>query len=173
MLEQPLDFTGYSSIQFFSLLHFLIYLHFPNTVSEALLGTLKRLILKEIPFQSCSLKNYIFKIIFSKNINFITLIYTSSESSGELSKSSIICLTTFSQYIYILLKTLADNNCQLSEIYFGFQKILSKTGLLSNSFLISALPLFQIILYFSDKSSSSIKKYIIYFVHNNLYKRLF
>ena len=159
MLEQPLDFTGYSSIQFFSLLHFLIYPHFPNTVSEATLGTLKKLILKEIPFQSCSLKNYIFKIIFSKNINFITLIYTSSESSGGLSKSSIICLTTFSQYIYILLK--ADNNCHLSEIYFGFQKILLKTGLLSNSFLISALPLFQIILYFSDKSSSSIKKYII------------
>ena len=54
MLEQPLLFTGWSSIQ-----------------------------------------KIASKIVFSKNSNFISLIYSSSESSWELSKSLIICLTTF------------------------------------------------------------------------------
>ena len=35
------------------------------------------------------------KTVFSKNINFIALIYSSSELSEELSKSSTICLITF------------------------------------------------------------------------------
>ena len=72
-------------------------------------------ITEKIHFQNCYLKKcitktrslkkyifeiYIFKIIFSKNIDFRALIYFSSKSlepSKELSKSSIICLTiTFS-----------------------------------------------------------------------------
>ena len=47
----------------------------------------------KIHFQNCSLK-----IVFCKNINFISLIYSlseSSESSDELSKTSVIRLTTF------------------------------------------------------------------------------
>ena len=54
---------------------------------------------QKIHFQICSLKkwifeNYIFKIVFSKNINFISLIYSSSESSESSerhSKSPITC----------------------------------------------------------------------------------
>ena len=38
------------------------------------------------------------------------------------------------------------------RFYFGFQKKIAK-GLLSNSFLILVLTLFQIVLYFSNKSS--------------------
>ena len=38
---------------------------------------------------------------------------SSSESSEELSKSSIICLITFFQCIYTLLKTLKDDSSQL------------------------------------------------------------
>ena len=59
----------------------------------------------------CSCKEYIpkfpFKDDFSKNINFRALIYSSSElsesseSSEELSKSSI-CLLTFFKFIYAL-----------------------------------------------------------------------
>ena len=37
-------------------------------------------------------------------------IYSSSESSEEDSNPSIICLTTFFQYIYTLLKLLVDNS---------------------------------------------------------------
>ena len=61
---------------------------------------------------------YIFKIVPSKNtfsetapskninFNFISLIYSSSEPSEELSKSSIICLTTFfSIYLHSFKKT--------------------------------------------------------------------
>ena len=40
MLEQPLEFTGYSSIQFFNSPPSLIYHSFPNAVSEAVLGYL-------------------------------------------------------------------------------------------------------------------------------------
>ena len=53
------------------------------------------------------------KIILSKKINFVSLIYSSSESSEELSKSSTMCLTTFFQYIYLLLKKLGDNSFHL------------------------------------------------------------
>ena len=107
MLEQSFDFTGCSTIQFFN------SPPFSNPVSYAALVTLKKyvskitlskkLILGKTHFQNCSLKNciskkYIFKIVFSKNSNFKSLIYSStesSESSEVLSKSLIICLTTF------------------------------------------------------------------------------
>ena len=39
---------------------------FPNTVSEAILDTLKKLILKKVHFQNCSHKKIIFKIASSK-----------------------------------------------------------------------------------------------------------
>ena len=39
---------------------------FPNTVSEAILDTLKKLILKKVHFQNCSHKKCIFKIASSK-----------------------------------------------------------------------------------------------------------
>ena len=77
MPKQPLDFTGYSSIQF------LIYLSFPATVSEATHGTLKKY--KILP------RNFFFKIVHSKitfsksfspkKINVTSLIYSSSELS--------------------------------------------------------------------------------------------
>ena len=51
---------------------------FPNTVSEAILDTLKKLILKKVHFQNCSHKKYIFKIASSKlrifNLLFVRLI---------------------------------------------------------------------------------------------------
>ena len=67
MLEQPLLFTGCSSIQ----------------------CTFTKLLPQ---------KNAFSKIVFSENINFIALIYSSSESSEpseQLPKLSIICLITF------------------------------------------------------------------------------
>ena len=57
-------------------------------------------------FKIAPLKNTFSKTVFSKNINFVALIYSSSESLEsselpvELSKSSIICLTTFLIYLY-------------------------------------------------------------------------
>ena len=67
---------------------------------------------QKIQFQNCSItkyifENYIFKILVSKNINFVALIYSSSESSQELSKSSIICLITF----FLNVSTLFQNTC--------------------------------------------------------------
>ena len=47
-----------------------------------------------------------------------------------------------------------------SFITIKFKNSLSQTDLLSNSFFILGLTLSQIVLYFSHKSSSSIKKYI-------------
>ena len=44
-----------------------------------------KMLSQEIYFQSCSIKKYIFEITFSKNTNLIALIYSSSESSKELS----------------------------------------------------------------------------------------
>ena len=90
MLEQTLLFTGCSSIQFFNSPPFLGHSQSGHS----------QLLSQKIHFQNCSLKkyifeNYVFKIVFSKNINFIALIYSSSESSEELSNSSIKCLTTF------------------------------------------------------------------------------
>ena len=64
-----------------------------------------------LPFQNCCFRkfifeNCIFKILFSKNSNFISFIYSSSESSEELSKSSIICLTSFFLiYVHSFKKT--------------------------------------------------------------------
>ena len=74
MLEQPLDFTGYLSI------HIFIFLPFPDTVSDATLGTLKKLILKEIHSQNCSHKKYIFKIAPSK-ITFSKLLFLKTLTS--------------------------------------------------------------------------------------------
>ena len=50
--------------------------------------------------------------MFSKTINLIALIYSSSDSSEKEKslKLSLICITSFSKSIYILLKTLKDNN---------------------------------------------------------------
>ena len=66
----------------------------------------------KIHIWNCSLKKSFSKIDFSKNINFMFLIYSSaaswefSESSDELSKTSVICLTTFlSIYLHFLQKT--------------------------------------------------------------------
>ena len=58
-----------------------------------------------------------FQNCFLKKINLISLIYSLSESSDSSEeekslKSSLICLITFSQCIYTLLETLADNNSQ-------------------------------------------------------------
>ena len=52
----------------------------------------------KIVFKIAFSKNAFLKIVFFKNINFISLIYSwseLSESSEELSESSVICLTTF------------------------------------------------------------------------------
>ena len=49
-----------------------------------------------------------------------------------------------------------------------FKRFLLLTGLLSKSFLISALTLSQIVLYFSNMPSSSIKKYNHLFFHLNV-----
>ena len=55
----------------------------------------------ECIFEIVPSKNTFSKIVFSENINFISLIYSSSESSEssgsseELSESSLICLSTF------------------------------------------------------------------------------
>ena len=46
------------------------------------------------------------------------------------------------------------------RFYFGFQKNFMTDSLTSKFYFISALTLSQIVLYFSNKSSSSIKKYI-------------
>ena len=119
MHEQLLFFTGCSSIQFFnsrpfsknSQLGHTWYLQkyiFKYTLSKQLIfqkPTFSKLLPQKIYFQktylqNCCLKkniieNYIFKIVLSKNINFISWIYSLSESSElseELSKSSIICL---------------------------------------------------------------------------------
>ena len=46
------------------------------------------------------------------------------------------------------------------RFYFGFQKNFMTDSLTSKFYFISALTLSQIVLYFSHKSSSSIKKYI-------------
>ena len=60
---------------------------------------------------SPNIQNTFSKIVFPKNINFTSLIYSSSESSEELSKSSVICLNYFfSQCNYTLLKRLLDNS---------------------------------------------------------------
>ena len=83
MLEQPLIFTGCSP---------------------------------EYIFKIAPPINKFSKIVLSKNINFISLIYSSSESSEsseELSKSSTMCLTTFSRFIYPLLKRHMDNSFHL------------------------------------------------------------
>ena len=53
----------------------------------------------EYIFKIAPIKNTFLETVFSKNINLIYSIYSSSESSEELSKSSI-CLITFSEYIY-------------------------------------------------------------------------
>ena len=63
-------------------------------------------------FQSYSLEEDISKIAFWENIN----LKSSSESSGpseELFKPSIICLITFFQYIYTILKIFMDNSFHL------------------------------------------------------------
>ena len=86
------------------------------------------------------------------------------------------------QYIYILLKILADNSiCSICEIcsiitvrfYFVFQKNLSLTGSPSNSLLIFALAFSEIVAYFPNKSSSPVKRYISFdhnnFLHTNLF----
>ena len=67
---------------------------FPNTVSEAILDTLKKLILKKAHFQNCSHKKNAFSKLLPQN--FISFIY-SSWGSSEKEKSlklSWICLTT-------------------------------------------------------------------------------
>ena len=115
MLAKPLDFTGCSSIQFLNSPLFPYSPPFPKqSVRPRLVtskNTLPRVLIQKLilrkTFSKCSLKksifqNYIFKIVFSKNINFISVIYSSSESSEELSKSSIICLTNFFLNIFTL-----------------------------------------------------------------------
>ena len=121
----------------------------------------------------------------------IALIYSPSESSGELSKLAVICLITFFPMYLHSLKTLVDKSSHLfweqnpswlllnkydqspplESLYsknlfitirfiLVFKKILLRTGWLSNYFLISEMTLSQILLYFSNKLSSSMKKYI-------------
>ena len=76
----------------------------------------KKLLFQNYSLKGGILKKYIFEIAFSKNINLIASIYSStefSESSEELSKSSIICLIiSLSMYLHSL-KTLADNSFHL------------------------------------------------------------
>ena len=80
----------------------------PQVIKINFQNTFLKFLPQKIHFQNSSLTKYFFKIApskkkdfeiaFSKNINRITLIYSSSESSEsseELSKSSIICLITF------------------------------------------------------------------------------
>ena len=76
-------------------------INFSNTVSEVTLDTLKKMILtKKCNFEIAPTKNIFSELIslncFPKNITFISLIYSSSKSSEEHSKSSIIYVTNFS-----------------------------------------------------------------------------
>ena len=75
MLEQPLLFTGCSSIQ----------------------TTFSKLLPQKLHFR---------KLFSLKTLTSIYLIYFSSESSEELSKSSIICVITFfSMYLHSFKNT--------------------------------------------------------------------
>ena len=71
--------------------------------------------LKNTFFENHSLKEDAFEIAFSKK-NLTALIFSSSEpseSSGELSKSSIISLTTFFSMYLTILKILVNNSFHL------------------------------------------------------------
>ena len=101
MLEQPLNFTGCSSIQFFNSPPFPKHIQLGHTWYPQKVHfqdySFKKLILRKNTFskllpqkkkkkKKCSekkyiSKNHIFKIVFSKNIKLISLIYSSSESS--------------------------------------------------------------------------------------------
>ena len=71
-----------------------------NTVSEVTLDTLKKMILTKKYNKIAPTKNTFSELIslncFPKNITFIFFFHSSSKSSEELSKSSIIYVTNFS-----------------------------------------------------------------------------
>ena len=77
--------------------------------------------IQKMHFQSCFLtkyEKYIFKNIFSECINFIVLIYSSSESLGKLSKPLIICLTTFFlMYLHSFKNTFRYCKCGIQADY--------------------------------------------------------
>ena len=77
--------------------------------------------IQKMHFQSCFLtkyEKYIFKNIFSECINFIVLIYSSSESLGKLSKPLIICLTTFFlMYLHSFKNTFRYCKCMIQADY--------------------------------------------------------
>ena len=64
-------------------------------------------------FQIYSLKKYIFKIVLSKNINLVAIIYSSSQSSEGLSKSSSVFIISYFSIITLFSKYFADNSFQL------------------------------------------------------------
>ena len=64
-----------------------------------------------IHFQNCSLKIHIRKLLSFKTLSLIYSLSESSESSEELSKKSITCLTTFfSMYLNSFKKTHCTKN---------------------------------------------------------------
>ena len=136
--------------------------------------------LKELHFQTCSLKKHKpdsqsssdsseqeKSIKLSLSNYFFQCIYTLSEILGN----NDFYLSWEQALIWLLLNkcesppqeffTIKVFNFITMRFCFGFERKLLQTGSLSNSFFISELTFSQIVLYFSNKSSSSIIKYIL------------